>query len=236
MVSCNGYYQLDGVGHWPTKVYNTVDSLESSFSNQMGVANNYVNVYYTKVNTAKQYYLDVVYNAGNLSHGKNEDVPVTYTLDGKTYNVRVANEAYFYTDAVYHAGTGFESYPGLATYANGNQDSNGYFTYSTQDTQYTKTDEGYYIAGDYIYIPVSSNPFYYGHRASYHYPDSEIGNASVTEFLTQYREKYADDPYAAGAQVYNRGWGSSIAYGDSKLTITFRNGSVYSIYLRRVCG
>ena len=230
VASCNGYYQLDGVGHWPTKVYNTVESLSSSFSNKMGVANNYVNVYYTKVNTAKQYYLDVVYNAGNLTHGKNEDVPVTYTLDGKTYNVRVANKAYFYTDAVYHPGSEFVDYPGLAYYSNGNPETNGYFTYSTLDTQYTRIDETHYIAGDYIYIAVPSNPFYYGHRASYHYPETEIGNASVTKFLTQYREKYADDPYAAGAHVYNRGWGSSIAYGDSKLTITFRNGSVYSIY------
>ena len=230
VVSCNGYYQLDGVGHWPTKVYDTVASLSSSFSNKMGVASNYVNVYYTQVDTAQQYYLDVVYNARDLSHGENVDLPVTHTRDGTTYKVRVANEAYFYTDAVYHPGTGFESYPGLATYANGNQDSNGYFTYSTLDTQYEKIDETHYIAGDYIYIAVPGNPFYYGHRASYTYPGSEIGNASVTAFLDQYHQDYADDPYAAGAQVYNRGWGSSISYGDSKLTVTFRNGSVYNIY------
>ena len=70
------------MGHWPTKVYDTVASLSSSFSNKMGVASNYVNVYYTQVDTAQQYYLDVVYNARDLSHGENVDLPVTHTRDG----------------------------------------------------------------------------------------------------------------------------------------------------------
>lgn len=240
VVSYSGYYVLDNAGHWPTGTLDTVESLSREYKGTMGIAENRMNIYYTKVDTDNQYYLDVVYNPGNLTDQKNENVPLTYLLDGQSYRIRVANEAYFYQDVKYVPEGKYASYPGLAYYnkqAGNPEATDGRFIYTVSDgnlkdgfRQVSIGGKTYYLSGGYLYIPVADNRFFYGHRTSYSIGVTEPGYSDVTDFLTSYKEARPDDPYAQGAYVYNRSWGSTISYNNSTLVITFRNGNVFHVY------
>ena len=167
VVSYSGYYQLNDTGAWPGFDYNTVASLTDGAEHisMFGCAGeSYVNVTYTRTNTAKQYYLDAGYNAVNLT-GVDAFVPLTADYGNGEYKIRIANEAFFYQDAAYVVDTGaYADYPGLAYYnknsGNAEADS-GKFVYNTEGdlkpgfqkitingkTYYLNTDEGYiYIA------------------------------------------------------------------------------------------
>ena len=243
VISFSGSYYLD---HWPSASsyatsLNSIASLSKTYLEPMGFKSNSLTVYYTKTDPDNQYYLNAGYNSANLEHGTNVYVPLTYTYDGTLYRMRIANEAYFYRDAHYVPEEGYEDYPGLGYYNNRSSDPNvegstGRFIYTVSDdnlkdgfSRITIGSKTYYKDADYIYIPVPDNRFYYGHRTSYSYPTDEIGYSDVTDFLTQYKLDH-EDAHAQGAYVWSRGWGSTIAYGNGNLSISFHNGEAYYVY------
>jgi len=249
VVSYAGYYRLEDTGAWPSFDYDSVDSLETEgHTSKFGcIGESYVNVTYTRTDTTKQYYLNAGYNAGNLAHGANEFVPLTAAYDGAEYKIRIANEAFFYPDARYvpDDSEAYQTYPGLAYYnlnAGNAAAGSGRFLYDTSGTPRTgfeKVQIGgktYYLNRDegYLYIADPANRFFAGNFTSYGYSESEIGYSDVTDYLARYKAEYAGDPYAQGAYVYSRSWGSTIVYygeaqGTYNLTITMRNGNTYRL-------
>ncbi|MCF0145537.1 MAG: hypothetical protein HUJ73_03010, partial [Eubacterium sp.] len=239
----SGYYVLNDVEHWPTKDYNSVASLGENPEIIMGQSSNRASVRYSKVDPDNMFRIKIGYNSSALSHGVNQWVPLTYTDEGTgtLYSeIWAANEAYFFKDVNYVVDESFAEYPGLGMYnlKNGNPSAqDGRYFYDTAGelkdgfSRVTINGKTYYQNGNALYIPVSRNNLYVGKWTSYTIPTDEVGYQDVTDFLADYKETWADDPYAQGAYVYSRGWGSTVKYdtSDATLTVTFRNGNVYQI-------
>ena len=145
----------------------------------MGYADNYINVYYTCTKPTEQFHVDVVYNSGNLTHGVNRDVPLTYEYEGSEYKVRLANETVFYKNWSYVIDGSFAAYPGLGN-ANGNANNpdaiSGKFVYDKSDDNiadgYTRIEvngKPCFLSEDdgYLYIAMTDNRFFWGNRTGY---------------------------------------------------------------------
>lgn len=243
VVSYGGKYVLGGSGHWPSFNYNTVDSLGTVQEGPMGYAENYINVYYTCTKPTEQFYIDVVYDPGNLTNASHQSIPLTYEYGGSEYKVRLADEAVFYKDSQYVIDGSFAAYPGLGN-ANGNAKDpdavSGRFIYDKDDPSNIK--DGYtlitvngkpcFLSDDgYIYIAMTDNRFFWGNRTSYTMEENDPGYSDVLAYLEEYKRQWSEtDKSAVNAGVYNRGYGSKNIYGNDTLAITFINGAVNHIY------
>lgn len=228
VVSYTGKWNLNKDTHWASKEFTTVESLGESTSHPMGYENNEVTVNYVKPEPLRMYELRVVYNTKGIVDGKDENVQLKYTLDGKTYDVWVANDAFFYND-VNVALDSVERYPGLANLVGrGNDAQRAHFVYSDANLKsgYTKDT----IAGRTCYIDESKgrlyiadtdNQLYINHQAFFGFEtESDPGSEMVQNFLKRYNESHEQD-----AVVYNRSFGSTVKEDTTPgiLQITFRN-------------
>ncbi|MCF0142993.1 MAG: InlB B-repeat-containing protein, partial [Parasporobacterium sp.] len=239
----SGHYYTNNADHWATKDYNTVASLSENPGVIMGQSGNYATVRYSHVSPDDMYELKLGYNASSLSHGVNAWVPLTYKDEAAGLDftdIRAANEAYFFENVTYAEDPDYTDYPGLGMYNLNNgqtSETTGRYIYNTSGTlkegfsRVTINNKTYYQKDGVLYIPVTANNLFVGKWTSYSLPTNEVGYQDVTDFLAAYKAQWSEDPYAQGAYVYSRNWGSSIKYETSPatLTVTFRNGSVYQI-------
>ncbi|MSS19210.1 MBG domain-containing protein [Pseudoramibacter porci] len=254
VVSYTASYDLNDTHYYNSYRYDSEASLTGddigAEKRIMGYANNIVDVYYTKPDPTKQFYLDVVYNSGaypGLAHGENKDVPVTYTYNGKTYQLRYQNEAAFYKDTKYAPDTAHTNYPGLNNLNLNNGDSSattGKYIYSTSNVKdgYTRIEIGgttYFISGDYLYIPLTANNYFLNNLTSvvigksdsdYTVNADELAHTDITNFLTTYRNTYASEAQAKGAHVYYHAWGSDIVKGNDVLLVTFEDARIVHLH------
>lgn len=252
VASYSSYYYLDGSGHWPG--CSRITDLSAAYTSTFGTgSNNTATVYYTKPDQQKNhYFVDVVYNESGLNKKTDSDNhPVTVSIGGTTYNVRIANKSDLF-ETTYTTGSGHENYPGLnavtGTYMYGALKAGfteiSYTTTAddgtgTTGTYYTNTENG----TNYLYIidnDGQGNPreqFYYGNYTGIGFniakwPGGDTVRGILKDYISGHSDSSHTDTYdekAAAAQIYNTSF-SGIRYsGNGTLTISFTYKATYRI-------
>ena len=236
-------YYWDEYNHWQSCKYTTVASLTDRANDKYIFGKNdngYVAVYYIKANREIRYTLDVMYNPRNLiKSGDSSNHPLTVTVNGSTYNVRVANKADIFTSTWTPSDGDYTAYPALETLS-------GSYTYDglkSGFSEVTVNGATYYLNSaepGYLYAADAENQFYFGNRVGYNFLSDElntgkVGYDTVENYLTDYKATHGDsanagtyDDKRSGAYIYNGGY-SSIMYGNGAYVFTFDYAATYSV-------
>jgi hypothetical protein len=239
-VSYAGYYNTDGENRWPSRKYTAASMLTDNAHDSitLGQSGNTMSVYYIKTDPQTHYTVDVAYNPAGLAKGVSGNVPLTVTVEGKSYKVRVANKADVFASTWVPAAAD-SAYPALS--------ATGSYTYPgglrSGFTAVTVGAGTYYLNSaepDYIYVIDAENQFYYGNRVSYNFLADELNPAwlgydSAESYLQSYKTAHGDsgkpddyDEKSAGAYLYNGGF-SPILYAAGTYTFTFRYADTYTV-------
>jgi len=247
LASYSGRYLQDGDYHWPGRKF-TEASMLTDYAGDSGVfgqESNAVNVYYNKIVHTVHYTVDMYYNPSRLvKSGDTANHPLTVSVDGTEYKVRIANKADIFESTWVMSASEAEitSYPVLADYK-GSYSYGETETLKSGFTAVTVDGSVYYLnsaAPGYIYVADAENQFFYGSRVSYNFLRDELNNAlvgysSVEKYLSDYKAAHNDsadvstyDPKNQSAYIYNGGF-SPIMYNNGTYTFTFDYGRIYTV-------
>lgn len=234
VVSYSGYYHLNNINRWPNKQFKTSQDLEKAAESKsiFGQANNYINVYYNKVEVKdlKNYKVQLVYKPANLKMSNDtKSYPLIWTKDGIDFEVWIANKADIFESTA--------NYPEDNNYPGSNL-LNGTYTYNNLKQEYEEIqigDSTYYLnqTEKRIYIADENNMFFSGKLASYNFLNdaenkSKIGYEVVEQYLADYKKNHSNpenletyDERAMGAYIVNNGFTSLAPDGKEVYTYTF---------------
>ena len=195
-----------------------------AYAGHYGIAGCNVYIYYTKIDRATQYGVDLFFTSKKsgttstlgLLYGTLVNEPLTVTVNGTTYHTRIVNKSYVY-QATATAGAYTSAYPGLEALNTTYAYDEGNLVYQAGHTFGTVTYQGKTwvtenVKGvDYLYILNTNDTFYKNNRAYCPVAQDDAqtpGFGAVEQYLSAYRAGTGESGASAGdvrkgaAQLY----------------------------------